>query len=555
MPADDRINSVLVKVEEPVPRFGQIYDVTIKISSGISVQGGMKMKDFRVLSEALNSAANTDDSIIGLDRTERINSQIPEWADNIALTNHFAGPKMRDRASILSDWLNRKVGKDVRSDHLIAYWLDSGSKFNVSSAGIKKDNEAEIRVAEAKIHKKRVEYPRIATTQFKWHKKDDQDISLEKNEPLAFWEDSEYNGWWVGEKVNGDKGLFPHNYVKELSPAATKAMLQPELAPSLPQKPVIIEEKEPEAFETNFGLGTKTDHNTYQPRENLSKLFNKPSSKTQKPRQRQKVTNYKLCCTEAFDQLLNKGVTIEENGQLARFDNLRDTPVEGDTVSLYYHGYLWEPQKQELLEFASSDKLVANNNPNNKPGPLVFKIGADQAIDGLEEAVKQLSLGQTVRITLSPDKAYQEVGFPPDIPGNAYLVYDITLQDIRRGNNQAGGNLALNNMGAMKNNVGRRQPSHRGFVQGGASMRRFEQQGQVAEAGVDPEKYKKKLSLEQLQKIVANKNFFEFGIDPVYVEEYLTVGDFHRAFGVQISQWPLLPAYKRKELKQKAGIF
>lgn len=76
-------------------------------------------------------------------------------------------------------------------------------------------------------------------------------------------------------------------------------------------------------------------------------------------------------------------------------------------------------------------------------------MGSHQAIDGNEEAVGRMIRGQSVRVTLTPERAYGAVGFPPDSSGNAFLVYDLTLQEIRR--NQP--SLKLNRQAVMRSNV------------------------------------------------------------------------------------------------------
>lgn len=557
-PPADKINSIDVKIKDPIPKYAQEFEVSVVISNGSFAKAKLKMSDFRVLCEALNYVSNTKEGIVGLDRSERTNTEIPRWADNILLTSYFANQKMRDRASILSEWLRFKIGQEARKDYLIATCVQPGIEFTASDA-VKKDAEEAITVAKREMKANgEIQFPEVAKALYKWPKQDDQDISLEKDEHLAIWEDSEFAGWWIGEKVNGDRGLFPHNYVQKLAAEEKHDFFHPEEAvlrtrviPEVPSRP-----QNTATFETNFGLGSKQDTNNYKPTTSLSGVFGRPGkTETHTPRQRQKVSNYKLCCTEAFDQLLNDGVTIEEKGSLARFDGLRDTPSDGDIVTLYYSGYIWEPQKQELLEFASSDKLVGGSSPSNTGGPLEFTIGANQAIDGLEEAVQKMTLGQSVRITLRPDKAYQEVGFPPDIPGNAFLVYDVTLERIQRSNGAAVNAVAavLNNQGAMRSTVMNRGPSARninpvqGFQQGAGGFGNAGG-GQNNTSGA-------KFTLEQLQKIVQNKSHAEHGIDPTRVEDYLREEDFVRAFNVEYSKWLLLTPYNKKEKKKQAALF
>lgn len=62
--------------------------------------------------------------------------------------------------------------------------------------------------------------------------------------------------------------------------------------------------------------------------------------------------------------------------------------------------------------------------------PFTFKIGMGQVIKGWDEGVKQMSKGQRAKFEFSPDLAYGAQGYPPVIPGNATLYFDIELIDM-----------------------------------------------------------------------------------------------------------------------------
>ena len=58
---------------------------------------------------------------------------------------------------------------------------------------------------------------------------------------------------------------------------------------------------------------------------------------------------------------------------------------------------------------------------------LMFRLGQGQVIDGLEEAILRMSVGQVCRLTLPPSSAYGDIGFLPIIPPNCTLTYDLEL--------------------------------------------------------------------------------------------------------------------------------
>ncbi|KAM3604996.1 uncharacterized protein V6R79_019164 [Siganus canaliculatus] len=88
-------------------------------------------------------------------------------------------------------------------------------------------------------------------------------------------------------------------------------------------------------------------------------------------------------------------------------------PQKGTTVFVHYVGTLTDGSK-----FDSS---------RDRGQPFSFKLGAGDVIRGWDEGVAQMSLGQVARLTCSPDFAYGSRGYPPIIPGNATLVFEVEL--------------------------------------------------------------------------------------------------------------------------------
>lgn len=58
------------------------------------------------------------------------------------------------------------------------------------------------------------------------------------------------------------------------------------------------------------------------------------------------------------------------------------------------------------------------------------KIGVGQVIKGWDEGVPQLSIGQKAKLTCTPDYAYGARGFPPVIPANSTLIFEVELLKI-----------------------------------------------------------------------------------------------------------------------------
>ncbi|KAF8798295.1 peptidyl-prolyl cis-trans isomerase [Phlegmacium glaucopus] len=107
-----------------------------------------------------------------------------------------------------------------------------------------------------------------------------------------------------------------------------------------------------------------------------------------------------------------KGVTIET---IVAGDNV-NFPKKGDKVKIHYVGTLTDGSK-----FDSS---------RDRGSPFETEIGVGKVIKGWDEGVIQLSLGQKAILTATPDFAYGSRGFPPVIPANATLKFEVELLKI-----------------------------------------------------------------------------------------------------------------------------
>ncbi|GJJ77104.1 FK506-binding protein 1 [Entomortierella parvispora] len=93
-------------------------------------------------------------------------------------------------------------------------------------------------------------------------------------------------------------------------------------------------------------------------------------------------------------------------------------PKVGQTVSMHYVGTL----KSDGSKFDSS-------RDRNKP--FETPIGVGRVIKGWEEGVPQMSLGEKAILEITPDYGYGARGYPPVIPENATLIFEVELLAIR----------------------------------------------------------------------------------------------------------------------------
>ncbi|KAI0695998.1 hypothetical protein BC835DRAFT_913592 [Cytidiella melzeri] len=106
------------------------------------------------------------------------------------------------------------------------------------------------------------------------------------------------------------------------------------------------------------------------------------------------------------------GVTVDIISQ----GDGQNFPKKGDKVSIHYVGKLLDG-----TQFDSS---------RERGSPFETKIGVGKVIKGWDEGVPQLSVGSKAILTATPDYAYGERGFPPVIPPNSTLKFEVELLKI-----------------------------------------------------------------------------------------------------------------------------
>lgn len=94
------------------------------------------------------------------------------------------------------------------------------------------------------------------------------------------------------------------------------------------------------------------------------------------------------------------------------------TVKTGDKVNVEYTGWLQ----------ATGQEFDTSRKPGGSPFPVT--LGQNSVIPGWEEGIPGMKVGGKRRLIIPAALGYGAQGFPPTIPGNAVLVFDIEVLSI-----------------------------------------------------------------------------------------------------------------------------
>ncbi len=85
------------------------------------------------------------------------------------------------------------------------------------------------------------------------------------------------------------------------------------------------------------------------------------------------------------------------------------------------------------VEVHYTGKLTSGKQFDSSVGgqPFAFKLGAGQVIKGWDQGVAGMRVGGKRRLTIPPELAYGDRGFPGAIPPKSTLVFEVELLAVR----------------------------------------------------------------------------------------------------------------------------
>jgi peptidyl-prolyl cis-trans isomerase A (cyclophilin A) len=123
--------------------------------------------------------------------------------------------------------------------------------------------------------------------------------------------------------------------------------------------------------------------------------------------------------SEAKMEKLAAGFEKTESGLRYQFIQKGDgkQAEAGKTVSVHYEGSL------------ENGKVFDSSYPRKKP--IEFRLGQGQVIEGWDEGIALLRVGDKARFVIPSDLGYGAAGAGGVIPPNATLIFDVELMDVK----------------------------------------------------------------------------------------------------------------------------
>lgn len=135
--------------------------------------------------------------------------------------------------------------------------------------------------------------------------------------------------------------------------------------------------------------------------------------------------------------------SLAQATQATQDSNVAPTSIKAGSGTDLGHGLKMETLKEGNGKVAQMGQYVTvhyvGTLPNGKEfdssrrkgEPFSFKLGNGEVIQGWDQGVAGMKIGETRRLIVPPDLAYGADGRPPVIPPNSPLHFDVELLDVK----------------------------------------------------------------------------------------------------------------------------
>lgn len=154
------------------------------------------------------------------------------------------------------------------------------------------------------------------------------------------------------------------------------------------------------------------------------------SRQEQPPEESAPVTKEPMPETESESPAIAESTEIVPGLSMRILTNGNGEAAEpGQTAVVHYTGWLYDPS-------ADNRRGQKFDSSVDRGQPFEFALGAGQVIQGWDQGVAGMQIGEVRELTIAPELAYGERGAGEVIPPGATLVFEVELMELRPGESE-----------------------------------------------------------------------------------------------------------------------
>lgn len=136
----------------------------------------------------------------------------------------------------------------------------------------------------------------------------------------------------------------------------------------------------------------------------------------------------------ALKRALTKGVTdgvLVQQGQSFSIPGMEFEAAEDEkvTIEVLREGYEDSPRSErgDQVDVSYVGTLAATGEEFERTRVFTFNLGLGEVIKGFDQGMTGMKVNEKRRLTIPPKLGYGKRGSPPDIPGDATLIFEVVM--------------------------------------------------------------------------------------------------------------------------------